>query len=834
MVNIPGILGFMIPGAFSIVRSRQGAVTLPGGPTITAIMGSGQREEVLVERAEGGGADGLPKEFDSRLEPDGRYFAVVRAPVIEGTVQVFLNPTGDGTDVPLVEITDPLAGGAWATEFGIERFTQVDLINGDTNVPPSELDLLVPLGDVDSHLCMVQGIRPATSGRMAKIQLWLEKVAAPLDDIVVRIFGADGADNPTGVGTQLATVTLDNGDIPASGSGTWVDIEFDLEISAQRAELTEGKLYFIRLERSGGVADAVNYFAVGTNNDNPLGLGQNRREGDIALWPVLTTYATEDLIFRTYLNRGNFGVSYDLYGPAGSAGTIDEDDFGIDAYGGESYGTGFFDSKYGRRYNKRTVRGEAEPQHYYFDYETGQLVLDHALEQGDRLLCIYVAERDMNEFELFFDLQELYNKHGYPSLDNTISQAAYMAFLNGAPVLGTITAGSTYNSTTGRWVTDPFWADAFEALEKEDINFVLPVVRRDVIGEVVVDSYDSTTMAALTGNGWYLQESAGGGDEPGINLYPLACDENDEPIRFELYKNGVELVYNVDYTLDFICEGSAEPTKIEFLLQPLVDGDRVVANYEPDMDLVATVQTVAMSHVEFMSSTRQRRERILWTGAYTGFGFDEVLDPVTGVANVFGRSFRVVYMFPERIRTVINGETAYLDGQFLAACAAGKLSGISYLPEPLTRKELVGFDLESDMRFSIDQLNLLGDDGLTVVTPLSSGGRVVYGITTVQSGNPVEEEISIVRIRDYVAQVCREILESRFVGTVIDDRTVPSVKTATNAILESLVAQRIITQFANLVARVDAQEPRQVNVSFDVAPVFPLNWIKIEFSIGVL
>jgi hypothetical protein len=266
----------------------------------------------------------------------------------------------------------------------------------------------------------------------------------------------------------------------------------------------------------------------------------------------------------------------------------------------------------------------------------------------------------------------------------------------------------------------------------------------------------------------------------------------------------------------------------------LVDGDNVVANYRPDLDLVATVQTVGQAHVEFMSSVRQRRERIMFTGAYEGFGFDEALDPVTGVANVFGRSFRVVYMFPERIRTVINGETAFLDGQFLAASAAGRMAGETYLPEPLTRKDLVGFDLENDTRLTVDQKNLLGDDGLTVVDQLSSGGRVVYGITTVQTGNPVEEEISIVRIRDFVAQTTRTILEARFVGTVIDDRTVPSIKTATNAILESLIAQRIITAFANLEARVDAQEPRQVNVGFDVAPVFPLNWVKIEFSIGVL
>ena len=357
--------------------------------------------------------------------------------------------------------------------------------------------------------------------------------------------------------------------------------------------------------------------------------------------------------------------------------------------------------------------------------------------------------------------------------------------------------------------------------------------KRDIVGEVLMPKYDTATHSVLTGGGTYLQEVAGGGDEPGINIYPLACDEDGNPLRLEVYKNGLLLVAGVDYTVQYTCQGASQPTKIN-LTTALVDGDMVVANYRPDIDVVASVQTVALQHVEFMSSVRQRKERTLWTGGYEGYGFDEALDPQTGVAKVFGKSFRCMYFFPERIRTVIAGETAYLDGQFLAACGAGHLAGTSYLPTPLTRKNLVGFDIEKNYKYTIDQLNLLGDDGLTVVEPLSSGGRVVYGLTTVQSGNPVEEEISVVRIRDYVAKTARVILEERFIGGVIDNQTVANVKDTTVSILESLVAQRILTQYANVTVKVDSIEPRQINVGFDVAPVFPLNWIKIEFSIGVL
>ena len=211
-----------------------------------------------------------------------------------------------------------------------------------------------------------------------------------------------------------------------------------------------------------------------------------------------------------------------------------------------------------------------------------------------------------------------------------------------------------------------------------------------------------------------------------------------------------------------------------------------------------------------------------------------MLDPDVGVPSVFGDSFRVSFFYPGRIRTVINGETAFLDGQFLAASAAGLMAGVEYIPTPLTRKTIVGFDIEVGEKLSTEERILLGGNGIIYVDRLSSGGRIQHGLTTKLGGNPVEEELSVVRIRDRVAQVTREVLEERFVGGVIDDRTVSNISTATEAILESLIAQRLITEFANLQVKVDAQEPRQVNVSFDVAPVFPLNWIRIDFSIGVL
>ena len=84
-----------------------------------------------------------------------------------------------------------------------------------------------------------------------------------------------------------------------------------------------------------------------------------------------------------------------------------------------------------------------------------------------------------------------------------------------------------------------------------------------------------------------------------------------------------------------------------------------------------------------------------------------------------------------------------LDGFFIAAAAAGYLSGVPALQIPLTRKTLSGFTILRDKLLRPIVLEGLLAAGVSVVQPVAGGGKVVWGRTTTQSGFPEEEEISI-------------------------------------------------------------------------------------------
>jgi hypothetical protein len=181
---------------------------------------------------------------------------------------------------------------------------------------------------------------------------------------------------------------------------------------------------------------------------------------------------------------------------------------------------------------------------------------------------------------------------------------------------------------------------------------------------------------------------------------------------------------------------------------------------------------------------------------------------------------------------VVSGETEILQGMFLAAAFAGKFGSLRYIAEPMTGKMLSGFDITGQPKLTNIDLQQKIDNGITYIKSLSSGGQVYRGITTTNSGLAVEQEPSIVRIRDFLAVNIRRVLEDQYVGQpIIIEETIQSIEATTTSFLNAQKDGRLISVFQNIRAVVDSVEPRQINVSFDVQPVFPLNTIVIRVNV---
>ena len=89
-----------------------------------------------------------------------------------------------------------------------------------------------------------------------------------------------------------------------------------------------------------------------------------------------------------------------------------------------------------------------------------------------------------------------------------------------------------------------------------------------------------------------------------------------------------------------------------------------------------------VSHVLQQSSTARRKERVLIVGEMDDF---EISDLATN-------SKRVVFLKSPQVTHVLQGETHILDGRHLAAIYAGKASSLQSIVQPVTGKNLTGFD----------------------------------------------------------------------------------------------------------------------------------------------
>jgi len=270
----------------------------------------------------------------------------------------------------------------------------------------------------------------------------------------------------------------------------------------------------------------------------------------------------------------------------------------------------------------------------------------------------------------------------------------------------------------------------------------------------------------------------------------------------------------------------------------------------------------ALSHCLTMSNIRNKKERVLFIGAIQGLTPDNlsgnslaavenigILEGIQGetitdilsgniedlanysVPNAFGNTFRCVYFYPDQIVVTAGANNVLIDGFYLAAAAAGYEAADTTIQNPLTNKTLSGFTILRNKQFSPAVLEQLAAAGVTTLQPVAGGGKVVWGLTTSQSGFVEEQEISIVFIRDRVAKTLRAGFQG-FIGNPQSPDTTNILNTRAVIILNALVGQGLITAYAGLQVAQDSVDPTQWNIVVAVQPTYPVNFIYIKVNLG--
>ncbi len=926
MANIPGAPN-VLPDVFAEVVTNSRGASVPGGIRVAAIIGEGSRSETIVSSAVGAGLDGFNSTFTSTNGSDGRHFALSLFPIISNRTRLFRNGvplvgleaqidsssfsnrydyridiTNGRIELQKAHLVDQ--GGSFfvaaATNVGVGTISNLTLddVNappetwtikcvsvqrGPLNVPIANTAKFVAFGSVSGNKLDANGnpvlwvsngqvvtngilefsINETTSGSTT-ISPFVEG-----DSFTIKVDSGVLVRNDTLTATYIAVGDLNDPTFFTDPDDVYnkhgqVTTENTLSLGAQLA-FSNSPPGVMCLQAAPAVPRRVSYNLLDTVDASDTDVD----EFVIAL-PINVT-PDPDAQINFFVTNPATGVETQVlpnkfpYYTLGTSGQPTISDFVFDdviAPAGNSFSYSVI---------KNTAALNFATDGYLNRSLTSSVLATFSSETVE-FDSTYVGKKIK-----IFDTDFTSNDGEFDII--AVSGGNLSIQASGSPPFATFVNETSVtfdviNPVTGLSVAD----------DVDGLLVAIPSTSTATFASNVMTGVDFNTIPALLGMKLQLSGTSNGNDglyditgyddltntltiaksfvsEAGLKFEILdATAESDYiVINHNVVPNGYALRVSIVDTKDADFYDAGWITALDAL--ELAECDIVVPL--PTQTKSVIFQNT-LTHCKTMSNIKNRKERVMFTGAIRGLTPDNVLgnkqaavenigvlegiqgDTVSeilagntedltnySVVDAFGNTFRCAYFYPDEIVVQVGADNVLLEGFYIAAAAAGYLSGSTNIAVPLTNKVLSGFTILKNKQYPQIVLENLAAAGLTVLRPVQGGGLVLWGKSTTQSGFPEEEELSIVFIRDRIAKSMRLGFRG-FIGIAEDDDIIPTLSARAIGLLTSFVSQKLITNFADVSVKRDSVDPRQWNVSARVQPTYPVNWIYIKVNLGLI
>jgi len=250
----------------------------------------------------------------------------------------------------------------------------------------------------------------------------------------------------------------------------------------------------------------------------------------------------------------------------------------------------------------------------------------------------------------------------------------------------------------------------------------------------------------------------------------------------------------------------------------------VVLNTDP------SIASALKAHVTIQSSHDYKNERIAIVSGPISELYTTTIQNATSLQGGPGAQ-RMMYLFPTaayRYDSVLR-TTVTLDGTYLA-CACAAILCSHDAAEPLTHKVLSGF---RDIAVKLDNptANSIAQYGICIIENNPNFGLRVRDQLTCDPSTPETQEISVVRQLDYVAQSLRDVMDANIIATKIVASTLGVVTSIATNTMQAIENSNIIYGYKNLVARINPNDPRRIDLQVSVRPAYPCKYIEIIISV---
>lgn len=202
---------------------------------------------------------------------------------------------------------------------------------------------------------------------------------------------------------------------------------------------------------------------------------------------------------------------------------------------------------------------------------------------------------------------------------------------------------------------------------------------------------------------------------------------------------------------------------------------------------------------------------------------------------------RVTYFANKKVTiTLTDAETQDSEDVELSAIyALCALSGIEGNPEygysePMLRKQLPArITMQGKQIFDPSERNYLCSNFLSMLDFDENANLTqVFDIFTTNSSSVITETRQVRRVTDLIRTDLRKQLKI-YVGKKNTPVTASSAQVRVESILSNYVAVEEIKDFRNVTANYNANNPKQLDITFTYLPLFEIKWVFVNISINI-
>ena len=231
-------------------------------------------------------------------------------------------------------------------------------------------------------------------------------------------------------------------------------------------------------------------------------------------------------------------------------------------------------------------------------------------------------------------------------------------------------------------------------------------------------------------------------------------------------------------------------------------------------------------HCKLMSAPENKGERACIAGFLAATTADSF------------KSYGATY-FSQRMVIIAPGDLGFsdvstrtLNGSIGAAAWAGRwCSRTDY--RSMLRESLTGVIVKANFYNAVQQRDLTAK-GISFLSSDAGIVRVIASKTT-DTSTADTEDVAVVAIADHVKKTVREDLDATFIGQPISQRLVGAIGGKMSSIFERLIIDQVIETYRadSITVRQSLTEPRLIEVTASIKPLYSLWWLDISMSFFV-